>query len=132
MLMIKRTLLIFLLTAMMFASSAPETKNGNVFRGVIEDSQCAFNVHSDNNGHSMMLKVLKEKTGDTDEKSCTRYCIRQMAGHYVLVTKKDIYRLAEDNQTEQFAGENVVITGVVVNPSNNMLRIDFIKRDGPN
>lgn len=129
MLTIKRTLLVFFMTAMMFASSAQEIKSGSVFRGVIEDSQCAFNVHSDNNNHSMMLKVLKAKTGDADEKSCTLHCIRQMGGHYVFVTKKAIYRLAEDDELEQFAGENVVVTGVVVNTDTNTMHIISIKRD---
>src|SRR5215472_18675260 len=72
-----------------------------VFHGAIEDSQCAFNVHSDTRSHDWMIK--KGVQGATDEKSCTQHCVKDMGGLYVLVVKNDVYRLDDQTTPEPFA-----------------------------
>lgn len=79
-----------------------------VFRGAIEDSQCAFNVHSDGHSHEWMIK--KNVPGANDEKSCTHHCVKDMGGVYVLVVKDDVYRLDDQVLPEQFAGKAVRVT----------------------
>ena len=62
-----------------------------VLHGAIEDSQCAYNVHSDTHSHEWMIK--KGVQGASDERSCTHHCVRDLGGVYVLVVKTDVYRL---------------------------------------
>lgn len=81
-----------------------------VVRGAIEDSQCAFNVHSEGRSHDWMIK--KGVPGAKDERSCTQHCVKDMGGVYVLVTKDDIYRLDEQSMTEVYAGRKVKITAI--------------------
>ena len=77
--------------------------------GAISDSQCAFNVHSDSRSHDWMIK--KGVYGAGDDKSCTLRCVKEMGGKYVLVTKKEVYRLDEQTLPEKFAGAKVKVTG---------------------
>ncbi len=79
-----------------------------VLHGVIEDSQCAYNVHSDAHSHEWMIK--KGVEGATDERSCTQHCVKDMGGLYVLLVKNDVYRLDDQVAPEQFAGKKVKIT----------------------
>lgn len=79
--------------------------------GAISDSQCAFNVHSDSRSHDWMEK--KGVEGATDDKSCTLRCVKEMGGKYVLVTKKDVYRLSNQTWPEKFAGAKVKVTGTL-------------------
>jgi hypothetical protein len=78
-------------------------------RGAIMDSQCAFNVHSDTHSHDWMTK--RGVQGATDEESCTQHCVKDMGGSYVLVVKKDVYKLDDQLKAEQFAGKKVKING---------------------
>jgi hypothetical protein len=77
--------------------------------GAISDSQCAFNVHSDSRSHEWMEKKGVEGAGD--DKSCTLRCVKEMGGKYVLVTKKEVYRLSNQTWPEKFAGARVKVTG---------------------
>jgi hypothetical protein len=87
-------------------------KDNNVtLHGSIEDSQCAYNVHSDGHSHDWMIK--KKVEGATDARSCTNHCVRDMGGNYVLVVKNEVYRLADQDLAGKFAGDNVKITGVL-------------------
>ena len=79
--------------------------------GSIVDSQCAFNVHSETRSHEWMIKRGVQDA--TDEKSCTLHCVKDMGGSYVLVVKKDVYRLDDQVKSELFAGKNVRISGTV-------------------
>ena len=79
--------------------------------GDIEDSQCAFNVHSETRSHEAMIK--QGVPGATDGKSCTLHCVKDMGGNYVLVVKNDVYRLDDQNYAEKFAGARVKITGTL-------------------
>lgn len=82
-----------------------------VLHGAIEDSQCAFNVHSDARSHDWMIK--KKVPGATDDKSCTQHCVKDLGGVYVLVTKDDVFRLDDQILPEQFAGRSVKVTATM-------------------
>jgi uncharacterized protein DUF5818 len=97
-----------LLTSLSFA--APK---GKTFKGEIMDSQCAMN-----SSHAEMLK--KEGMADKDpndamaKKMCTENCVK-MGGKYVLydAAAKKVYQLDDQTKPQQFAGQNVKITGTV-------------------
>lgn len=113
---IATTILVALGTLAMLSTVAfskdKEAKDNNVIvHGAIEDSQCAFNVHSDGHSHDWMIK--KHVEGANDAKSCTEHCVHDMGGNFVLVDKNEVYRLADQNLAEKFAGENVKVTGIL-------------------
>ncbi len=88
--------------------AAPKSQT---FKGEIMDSQCAMN-----GSHAMMLK--KEGMGDKDpndpmvKKMCTENCAK-MGGKYVLydAATKKVYQLDDQTKPQQFAGQNVKVTG---------------------
>jgi hypothetical protein len=97
-----------------------------VVRGSIEDSQCAFNVHSEGRSHEWMIK--KGVPGARDERSCSQHCVRDLGGVYVLVAKEDVYRLDEQVMSEVYAGRNVKVTATLdVKP--HSLRVLKIEED---
>ena len=96
--------------------------------GAIEDSQCAFNVHSDTRSHEWMIK--KGVQGATDEKSCTQHCVKDMGGVYVLVTKNEVYRLDDQLLPEQFAGKKVIVTATM-DTKPHTLRVLKIEEEKP-
>lgn len=85
--------------------------NSLVLRGAVMDSQCAFNVHSDARSHEWMTK--RGVQGATDEESCTQHCVKDMGGSYVLVAKKDVYKLDDQVKAEQYAGKKVKVSGTL-------------------
>ena len=88
------------------------SKDGIItLHGEIEDSQCAFNVHSAGHSHEWMLK--KHVAGAHDKKSCTLLCVREMGGNFVLVVKNEVYRIEDQAQAEKFAGEKVTAVGTL-------------------
>jgi type 1 fimbria pilin len=93
-----------------FAKDKPKDSTVSL-RGAIMDSQCAFNVHSDAHSHDWMTK--RGVQGATDEESCTRHCVKDMGGSYVLVVKKDVYKLDDQVKAEQFAGKKVKLNGTL-------------------
>lgn len=118
------------LTASMFLLLIPSFAKEPDFTvyGLIEDSQCAFNVHADGGSHIKMMNMLKSKTtGTVDEAFCIRYCKEQMAGIYVLATEKHVYKLDDQVRPEKFIGEPVKITGTL-DSANNMLHVQTIER----
>ena len=94
------------------------------FRGIISDSQCAMNVHSLSGGHAEMLK--KHTTGN-DEASCVRYCVKNMGGDYVLVTKGNVYHLTDDRKAEPFAAQNVIVRGALDKKTNTITLVEIEK-----
>jgi hypothetical protein len=82
-----------------------------VLHGSVMDSQCAFNVHSDAHSHEWMTK--RGVQGATDEESCTQHCVKDMGGSYVLVAKKDVYKLDDQVKAEQYAGKKVKVSGTL-------------------
>jgi hypothetical protein len=88
------------------------SKDDNVtLRGAIEDSQCAYNVHSEGHSHDWMIK--KHVEGANDAKSCTQKCVHDMGGNFVLVVKNEVYRLGDQELAGKFAGDNVKVTGIL-------------------
>jgi hypothetical protein len=77
--------------------------------GEIMDSQCAYNVHS--LGHSHDEMIHKGIEGAVDETSCTQHCVKDKGGVYVLLVKEEVYRLDDQNLSEQFAGKKVRVSG---------------------
>lgn len=102
--------LALLLMAYAFAKDKPKDSVVS-FQGSIVDSQCAFNVHSETHSHEWMIKRGVQQAHD--EKSCTLHCVKDMGGSYVLVVKKDVYRLDDQVKAEIFAGKNVKLSGTV-------------------
>ena len=109
---LRRVALIFatltLLSFYCFAKDKPKDATVNL-RGAIMDSQCAYNVHSDAHSHDWMTK--RGIQGASDEESCTHHCVKDMGGSYVLVVKKEVYKLDDQVKAEQFAGKKVKING---------------------
>jgi len=97
-----------LLSFYSFAKDKPKDATVSL-HGAIMDSQCGFNVHSNARSHDWMTK--RGIQGATDEASCTRHCVKDMGGSYVLVVKKDVYKLDDQVKAEQFAGKKVKING---------------------
>jgi len=105
---------IVLSAATLFAKGGKEKKDKDepvTLRGAIEDSQCAFNVHSNARSHEWM--ITKGVEGATDDRSCTLHCVKNMGGNFVLVVKNDVYRLDDQAIAEKFAGAKVRATGIV-------------------
>lgn len=98
-----------LLVSYSFSKDKPKDGSTVVLHGAIMDSQCAFNVHSDAHSHEWMTK--RGVQGASDDESCTQHCVKDMGGSYVLVAKKDIYKLDDQVRAEQFAGKKVKVSG---------------------
>jgi hypothetical protein len=87
--------------------------NGKTFKGEIMDSQCAMK-----GPHGPMLK--KEGMGDKDpndpmvKKMFTENCAK-MGDKYVLydAASKKVYQLDDQTKPQQFAGQNVKVTGTL-------------------
>ena len=95
-----------------FSKDKPKDKESSlVLHGAVMDSQCAFNVHSDAHSHEWMTK--RGVQGVTGEESCTQHCVKDMGGSYVLVAKKDVYKLDDQVKAEQYAGKKVKVSGTV-------------------
>lgn len=104
---------ILLLAGLSFGGKDPVT----AFRGEIADSQCALNVHSLTRSHQEMLK--SKSMGGTPA-SCTLYCIKYMGGYLVLSTKKDVYRLDDQERALRFVGQKVKVTGTLDEKTNTL------------
>jgi hypothetical protein len=108
-----------------FSKDKPKD-NVIILQGAIVDSQCAFNVHSETHSHEWMIKRGVQDA--TDEKSCTLHCVKDMGGSYVLVVKKDVYRLDDQVKTEMFAGKNVKVSGTL-DPKTHVIHVFDIEED---
>ena len=78
------------------------------FRGEIGDSSCALNVHSLSRSHQEMLK---NKSIGSTAADCARHCVAHLGSSFVLVVKKDVYRLDNQEAAEKWAGQTVIVTG---------------------
>ena len=88
-----------------FASSLTHAAT---FHGEIGDGSCALNVHSLSRSHEEMLK--NKSIGSTDA-DCARHCVAHLGSSFVLVVKKNIYRLDDQKEAEKWAGQTVTVTG---------------------
>ncbi len=89
-------------------STIATAQDAKTFYGEISDSQCAMNVHSLTRSHQEMLKS-KSMGGTATE--CALDCVKYHGGDFVLSSKKDVYRLDDQNAARAFAGTKVKITG---------------------
>ena len=105
--------LLLVLAAVLLSTLSFAAPKGKTFKGEIMDSQCAMN-----GSHAQMLK--KEGMGDKDandpmvKKMCTENCAK-MGGKYVLydAASKKVYQLDDQTKPQQFAGQNVKVTGTL-------------------
>ena len=125
-------LLVFVLVSAstLFSAGKDKSKDNKdepvTLHGAIEDSQCAFNVHSNARSHEWM--ITKGVEGATDDKSCTLHCVKNMGGNFVLVVKNDVYRLDDQVLSEKFAGAKVRATGTL-DPKTHVLHVLKIEED---
>ena len=98
--------------AMLASAPATAQEASVTFRGEISDSQCAFNVHSLTKSHEEMLKSKSGAAGHTAA-TCSIYCIRQLGGQFVLVSKKNVYHLDNQDLPRRFVGGKVKLHGVL-------------------
>ena len=103
-------LLVVMLLLVGYAFSKDKEPAVITVQGEIVDSQCAFNVHSTDHSHDSMIK---KGIYGRDPRSCTLHCAKEMGGVFVLVGKKDLYRLDDQTLAEQFAGKKVKVTGTL-------------------
>lgn len=104
------SLLVLMLLLVSLASSKDKEPAVLTLQGEISDSQCAFNVHSVDHSHESMTK---KGVFGKDARTCTLHCAKEMGGVFVLVTKKDVYRLDDQTLSEQFAGKKVKVSGTL-------------------
>jgi hypothetical protein len=93
------------------------------FRGEIGDSSCALNVHSLSRSHKEMLK---SKSFGSTSADCARHCVAHQGSSYVLVVKKEVYRLDKQKEAEKWAGQTVIVTGNL-DAKNKVIMIDTIQ-----
>ncbi|HKV25285.1 MAG TPA: DUF5818 domain-containing protein [Candidatus Acidoferrum sp.] len=108
--------LIFLIAAILNAPSLSGAAE-KVYKGEISDSQCAFGVHSRHRSHDEMIAM--GHAGNTPAE-CTRYCVNYRGGRYVLETKKDVFKLDNQELAEKFAGQAVKLTGTLDTKTNTI------------
>jgi hypothetical protein len=91
-----------------FAVFATGLSHAATFRGEIGDSSCALNVHSLSRSHQEMLK---SKSFGSTAADCARHCVAYLGSSFVLVVKKNVYRLDNQVEAEKWAGQTVIVTG---------------------
>jgi hypothetical protein len=92
----RKSLVFTLLVAATFASA----QGKQTFTGVITDSMCA------NNDHSQM------QMGPTAAE-CTIACVRAHDAQYVLYDGKQAFTLSDQRTPEKFAGQKVTVRGTL-------------------
>jgi hypothetical protein len=104
----KRRLVRYWIGPAALAVFATGLSHAATFRGEIGDSSCALNVHSLSRSHEEMLK---NKSIGTTAAECARHCVAHLGSSFVLVVKKNVYRLDNQVAAEKFAGQTVIVTG---------------------
>jgi hypothetical protein len=124
MISMRRSILCAICLSTMFVLS-PSARSGDddVFKGVIADSQCAFNVHSLNQSHEEMLKTNKVGVSEAD---CVWACVKERGGLFVLQNKKKVYRLDDQSLDYKFAAQEVEVTGTL-DPKTDTIHVLSIK-----
>lgn len=83
-------------------------KREQQFTGVISDSQCAYNIHSQTHSHREMLQ---QHTMGGSEADCVKTCVK-IGGSYVLLTKENrVWQLSDQKAPAKFAAQRVVVRG---------------------
>jgi hypothetical protein len=112
-----------LMTFFVVAGSTIRADGEKTFTGEIADSQCALGVHSLDRSHKTMIKMGNAGKTSAD---CTRYCVKERGGKYVLQTKTDVYKLDKQELAEKNAGLKVKVTGTL-DPKTNVILIGTIE-----
>ena len=101
-----------------FVAAAGPIGTQQTFVGEISDGPCALNVHSRTHSHQEMSE--SKSIGENAIK-CTLFCVKNLGGQYVLLTKTDsktdskteVYRLDDQEKVAKFAGQGVKLVGVL-------------------
>jgi hypothetical protein len=97
-----------------FVAGAGPIGTQQTFVGEISDGPCALNVHSQTHSHQEMSE--SKSIGDNAIK-CATFCVRNLGGQYVLLSKTDsktdVYRLDDQEKAAKFAGQGVKLVGVL-------------------
>lgn len=92
------------------------------FQGEIADTQCALNVHSLSQSHKEMMDMKPEIKTNAD---CTRFCVKERGGRFVLQTKDKVYKLDAQVLAEQWAGLKVKVVGTL-DPKTDVITVESI------
>ena len=92
--------------------NSPLVRGGDekAFKGEIADTQCALNVHSLTQSHKEMIEMKPEIKTNAD---CSRYCVKERGGRFVLQAAEKVYKLDAQVLAEQWAGLKVKVTGTL-------------------
>jgi hypothetical protein len=104
-------------------SSSTRADGEKTYIGEIADSQCALNVHSLDHSHKVMIKMGNAGKTPAD---CSRYCVQQRGGKFVLQTKTDVYKLDNQAVAEKSAGLKVKVIGTL-DPKTNVIALRSIE-----
>ena len=107
-----------------FAAGTGPIGTQQTFIGEISDGPCALNVHSRTRSHQEMRE--SKSIGDNAVK-CTLFCVKNLGGQYVLLSKTDVYRLDDQEKAAKFAGQGVKLVGVL--GSNRTIHVTSIELD---
>jgi hypothetical protein len=113
--------------AIIFTLLATGMSYAATFHGEISDSSCALNVHSLSRSHKEMLKSRSFGSGAA---SCSRNCVAQFGASFVLVEKKNVYRLDDQVAAEKWAGQAVLVTGEL-DVKKNVITVTSIQAASP-
>jgi hypothetical protein len=112
-----------ILLGLAFVSPSLRGDGEKTYIGEIADSQCALNVHSLDRSHKVMIKMGSAGKTSAD---CSRYCVQQRGGKFVLQTKTDVYKLDNQAVAEKSAGLKVKVIGIL-DPKTNVIALRSIE-----
>ena len=121
--MAKKSSVVFLLTMLAALFVVQGRGAEKTFKGEIADTQCALNVHSLSQSHKEMMQMKLEIKTEAD---CTRFCVRERGGRYVLQTKDKVYKLDAQVLAERWAGHKVKVAGTL-DPKTNLITVEKIE-----
>lgn len=121
----RKSLLWSVLVASFALAAGPLTRaaGDKIFEGEIADTQCAFNVHSLHQSHQEMIAMGEAGSTPAD---CTRFCVKNRGGRYVLQAKHEVYKLDNQELPEKYAGMKVKLTGTL-DPKTNIIQVRSIE-----
>lgn len=111
-----------LFAALAFAALSTHAASDKTFEGEIADSQCALGVHSLHQSHQEMIAMGKAGSTAAD---CTRFCVKERGGRFVLQTKHEVYKLDDQILPEKYVGMKVRLTGTL-DPKTNAIQVHSI------
>lgn len=110
------------LTSSHAASAQGLSGSEKSFRGEVADTQCALGVHSLSQSHKEMMGMKPDLKTSAE---CTRFCVKERGGKFVLQSRDKIYRLDKPEMAELYAGQQVKIVGTL-DPKTNTITLKSI------